>query len=564
MKNNLTILIVLIAILAGVGLITKQATSGVNLKNGNFYISYSDIDLPGPFDFEILRTYNSKSTEKSFFGTGWGSIFLTRLEISGDGSLVVREYGAGGKTRFQPMIDDPGRIDHAINKLTQAVITNGGLTSPKAIIDFKTEMRNNAEKLHANWVKYYKLGYVENPYFEVGSQWVSKQRGSQELIKTDSGYKRTGSNGVKELFDNHGNMIQYQTSSGVIYLDYDDENNLNRLYDNVGRSIDIETDENGMITKATGTDMDGDTQVAYYEFNDKQMMIKNIDAAGNIFRYSYDTYYNMTAISYEDGKEQLMEYYPETFFIKEITHTDGEKVRYEYVSYFDEAGNKDDDHYGTKVIKAGTWGDTITNFYDYEIRTKETGERYTYRITEDVEGVVTQTTYNECCGLPVIISRNGYVTTFAYNNKGLMTEKITESKIIKMDYHPELDKITYVSYYYPDDKKPYEWYSFAYNDMGNLTRAEDETSWVMLHYNDAQKITSMETEDQELVFTYNEIGKPIRIEIADVGAIDVTYDKWGEIESVNSEEGHSISLQVTQAFQDLLSLVKPAGVDLNM
>ena len=52
-------------------LIPSMAFAGVNLKNGNFYISYTDIIVPGGgMDLEITRTNNSKSTEKGWFGFG--------------------------------------------------------------------------------------------------------------------------------------------------------------------------------------------------------------------------------------------------------------------------------------------------------------------------------------------------------------------------------------------------------------------------------------------------------------------------------------------------------------
>ena len=45
-------------------LMASMAFAGVNLKNGNFYISYTDIVVPGGGKkLEITRTYNSKSTE---------------------------------------------------------------------------------------------------------------------------------------------------------------------------------------------------------------------------------------------------------------------------------------------------------------------------------------------------------------------------------------------------------------------------------------------------------------------------------------------------------------------
>ena len=67
-----------------------------------------------------------------------------------------------------------------------------------------------------------------------------------------------------------------------------------------------------------------------------------------------------------------------------------------------------------------------------------------------------------------------------------------------------------------------------------------------------------------LSFTYNSLGKPVEIEMQKVGKIQVAYDNYGEIKNVKSKQGHKMALQVTQAFQNLLAIVKPAGVNLNM
>lgn len=554
------------------GLFVNPAKAGVNLKNGNFYISYTDIVIPGPFKMEITRTYNSKSVELNVLGFGWGCEYFTKIQISGDGSLIVIEHGSGGKTRFDLMNEDPAFVDRAVNEIAKAAMKNGDLSSPAEIIEFKNKLRENADQRHAKWMEYINLGLVDNPDHENGLLWNSKERGNQEIVKTDSGYLRISNNGDKELFNEKGHLICLEKNAGTVYLEYDKDNHLKLMKDDFGRKIEFSIGEKGLIEEATAHYLDGEVKTAKYSYNGSNLIYSR-DIVGNAYTFDYDSYHNMTKIVYnpirtkntpEDA--QHMEYYPETFYIKKITNRDGEEILYEYVSYFDEMGNEDDDHYATKVIKTDYYGDTIVNMYEYEIRTKENGERYSYRITTDINGIVTQTTYNECCGLPIKISRNGHVTTFEYNNRGLVTEKVREDEIIRMEYHPELDKMTYVSYYSPGNSndEPYERYRFEYDDYGNLTHAEDDTRWVKLHYNEKQKITQMESQDNVLNFVYNEIGKPIRIEIDGVGAINVTYDKWGEIERVESDDGHSMALQVTQAFQDLLALVKPAGVNLNM
>ena len=133
-----------------------------------------------------------------------------------------------------------------------------------------------------------------------------------------------------------------------------------------------------------------------------------------------------------------------------------------------------------------------------------------------------------------------------------------------MKYHSTSEKLTYVK----NDEGTYE---FTYDENLNLTYAiKNKKQWVKLIYDDKNKISSMTDGNKEtdktrtLIFEYNSIGKPIKINMKDIGAINVTYDENGKIERVESQEGHKMALQVTQAFQSLLQLVKPSGVNLNM
>jgi predicted RecB family endonuclease len=75
---------------------------------------------------------------------------------------------------------------------------------------------------------------------------------------------------------------------------------------------------------------------------------------------------------------------------------------------------------------------------------------------------------------------------------------------------------------------------------------------------------SKTNEKRTLSFIYNALGKPVEISMDNVGKINVDYDNYGEIKKVESKAGHKMALQVTQAFQNLLSIVKPAGVNLQL
>lgn len=83
------------AVLALVVLGVPGALAAVNLKNGNFYVSYTDLQRPDKFELE--RTYNSRSrTLATVFGYGWAYNFGGSLELLPGGVLRVRPHGAGG------------------------------------------------------------------------------------------------------------------------------------------------------------------------------------------------------------------------------------------------------------------------------------------------------------------------------------------------------------------------------------------------------------------------------------------------------------------------------------
>ena len=542
-------------ILTGLAL-ASSAYSGVNLKNGNYYISYTDIIVPGTGQsLDMTRTYNSKSTEKGWFGFGWGNLFETKLIKSPDGCVVVHEHGAGGKTRFCPK--NPVDPKKAAQKIVDAMRTKSPMTGT-AEKNLLNRLENNSELRH---VMARKFGVQSN--IAKGTKLYSNERGIQSVEVTAEGFTRLSNDGKKEYFDTQGRLTKTKDKNNyVVEFTYKNKE-LYSIKDSFAKQIYFSWYSNGKVKQMWSAK----DKMASYKY-DGDDLVYSKDIGGNEYSYEYDSNHNLTKIVYNPNRKKgvaedsmKMEYEPKTYFISKITDRNGEETTYKYGA--DSKNPKD--HYWTEVTRKGFNNKLVTNKYEYEIKTRPDGSRYTYRIMTKINGVGTETIYSECCGLPLKIARGKIVTNFEYNDKGLLTKKSsTKGDFVEIKYDKVHNKISEV-------KNASGLTKFKYDKKGNLREAQNSAGKaVLLIYDRNGKINKMVDKDTKtkktrtLTFKYNALGKPVEIDMSKVGKIQVAYDNYGEIKRVESKQGHKMALQVTQAFQNLLAIVKPAGVNLSL
>jgi YD repeat-containing protein len=119
---------------------------------------------------------------------------------------------------------------------------------------------------------------------------------------------------------------------------------------------------------------------------------------------------------------------------------------------------------------------------------------------------------------------------------------------------------------YPgSDRKKAQWAEYKYDDHGNLATARNsEGKSVKIVYDHFGRIKALVDQNKrQLQFKYNEANRPIEIADPKVGKIQVKYNNAGDIQKVDSSGGRKIALQVTSAFQNLLDIIRPAGVTLS-
>lgn len=528
-------------------LMATFVNAGVNLKNGNFYISYTDIVVPGGGKkLEITRTYNSKSTEVGWFGFGWGSEYETRLEVSADGSVIIHEHGSGAKTRFTPKT----AVDAvaAATKIVTEMKKKTALTE-KAASDLVQKLANNAELRHT-----YAMNFGVQATVAPGTVLYSNDRGPQELHVTKEGYRRAHTDGKQDYFNPEGQLVKISDKSGY-FIGFTYKNgNLDAIKDSQAKQIFFSWYPDGMVKEIWSA---GDKKTLY-KYQDSDLVYSK-DVGENVYEFGYDKSHNLTSIGYADKTKLSIGYDQKTFFVTSVVDRNAESTKYQYGS----DPKKPDDHYWTIVTKPGFDGKPVANRYEYEIKAKADGSRYTYRILTDINGIKTDTIYADN-SLPIKIARGNHVTNFEYNAQGLLTKKSsTKGDFVNIEYDEKINKIKKVV----NNEGTTD---FDYDAKGNLVKAaNNQGKTVFLIYDTKGKISKMVDQESAssrrvLAFKYNALGKPVEIEMEKVGKINVAYDNYGEIKKVESSAGHKMALQVTQAFQNLLTIVKPAGVNLNM
>lgn len=538
-----------------------QALANVSLKNGNFFIGYSDLTYTGGIEPKIERVYNSKSSHDGIFGFGWGSDYEVYLKISADGSVVVHENGGGAQNRFTPPTINPGEVDKAVTEIMAAKTKQGAGMSGSLAETEKQRLRNDARYRNDEWERLYDKGLVKARQLADGTSLKSNKFSYQVITKVKEGYVRRFDNGQVQTFDNEGKLSRIADKNGnSLALFYDKTGHLSYIQDSLNRRITFTFNRIGKVEKIVGEN----GKVATYKYNGNEL-VESKDTDGNVYKYQYSSNgrHNLVKISYSDNTTLEVGYneVSKNETVKWVKDRDGSLTEYSYTG--DGPGGT---NYGTTVATKGPDGKEISKSkYEYWEKAKLDGERYTYKLATDVDGDKTETIYNECCGLPLEITRNGEKTTFEYDVKGHVTKKMTPSEVTQLEYDAKSSKVSKVMKFPKGSNAKPNWAQYGYDDKGNLVQAvNSEGKKVKIVYDHLGRIKALIDQDKrQLQFTYNEASRPVEIADPTVGKIQVQYTNSGDIKKVDSSGGRKIALQVTSAFQNLLDIIRPAGVTLS-
>lgn len=319
-----------------------------------------------------------------------------------------------------------------------------------------------------------------------------------------------------------------------------------------------------------------------------------VDNRNRKSKYTYDPNGNLTAVTDSTGQTFNYKYENKKFahlltqivYVSESTPTKKvtrdfkydenglviyhkEKEGLEITYSYGRNATDPENNFTTKVSQKGRMG-TIEEMDEFFIKSRQDGSKYLYKQeSKGPEGNVV-TVFTPCCGKPSQIIKNGDVTNFKYTNEGLLAEKVGKQENLHLEYDPKWKKISKVTQNGLTS-------SFEYDARGNLIKASNShREQVTLKYDRSGKITEIMDGDSNLIsFRYGPIGKPTVISQKGVGTVKIDYDKDGRIlktetsgaDSSSRHPTHSssqeIAKRVMKSFQNLLNIIRPAGLNMN-
>lgn len=538
----------------GLGLDNKGTVDNhigtVNITNGNFVVSQTDINLPGKgLGTDFTRVYNSQMKTNGVLGWGW-RIDVPVLSLYSDGSVVIVD-GNGAKHTYTEnsignYIGSKGDYD-ILTKDADGIFTLKSKDGSKYVFDLANNKVSEIDKNNNTVVYQYdtnnRLTSITDPTNRVTNLSYDSNTGKLTSVKDYA------SRNWNYSYDTNGNLVKvsdplqhsqtfaYASNHQLISVTDANGNTTNLTY--TGNQLTGVTDPSPLSYKTTYSydgsnnqfvETDGNRNATKYIYDTNGNVKSVIDAENNTTAYTYDANYNV------------------------LTETDalGNITTYTY------------DSMGNQLTVTDPMNHTTTYTYDTNnnmlTRTDALGTvaNYTYdangnQISDGTNGY----TYNADGTVATEKDANGNITKYSYdsngnvisqtdalNNQTQMTYDAVENKISETDATGNTTTYTYDALGYTlTVTAGGKTTSYTYDANGNkltLTAADGNvTTWS----NDAlnRVVTENDPGNTAQSTTYDANNNVMSKTAADGTVTNYTYDSLNRQTQVKNPDGTSVS-----------------------
>lgn len=529
----------------------------VDMKNANFSQSWIDIEVPGSgYDLRVQRTYNSRSLFNGMFGFGWCSDFETKMVITAEGNLKITECGAGQELFFSPREITKKEVDQTIQK----IITK--MRSEKAVGRNEAFYKKLSAELLEQDVKRSQMAqqYAIPISVKPGTRFFANGREVENIVFEKGVYTRSLQDGSSQRFDTQGRLTHmYDKNGNFLRFDYDKENMV-MVTDNNSRKLSFKYYPNKKVKEITGPN----SIKAEYTYKDLDDLVLVKNGWKNTYSYEYDELHNMTKATWPDKTQIAIKYDTKKDWV--LAFTDRKKCLESYTYELSKENPKG--NYWSTVKKVCGKEVVANNRYEFWYTQRADGEWILTRVQSDVQGNVTDITYDDVTGKPTAIRKNQERIAYEYYPNGLVKTKASGVFKQNFKYDTVHNKVSEVSTDFFNDKAQKvgtRLTKFTYDKKGNLIFAQNSDGQkVNMTYDNRGRIASITDQAKKLVkIQYEErYGKPSIVTRPGLGTIKVLYKPTGEIDRVDSKDGATVALQVASTFNNMLDIIAPATNDI--
>lgn len=531
----------------GILLQVSSLWATVDMKNANFTDEWIDFKLPTTgFELNVTRTYNSRTLHNGIFGFGWCSDYETKLEKEASGIIKIQYCGAGNVSLYYPSGFNTKKLKSFVSRIMSSH-KKSGVRFAKAEEKRQFDILMNDPKRRAELAAKYKLNLPITP----DTKYVSNNNSGDFIVIKGGKFIRTRPDQVKEIFGSKGLLMEKRDKNGNFQKFKYRNGLIAQVINQIGQQLNFVYYPNKKVKEIKGPS----GLYAKYKYKKSDLVwVRN--AWKNQYKYEVDSLHNITKISYPDKTTREITYDKDKDWV--IGFKDREGCKETYKVEFNSSNPRG--HYWTNLVKR--CGKKITNRSKFEFwykKNKKKGE-YLSRVKTVINGKVKDITYHPTLFRPIKEIENGRTKVTSYFGNGLVKSRKEGGIVTKFKYIPKTRKISFVQ---RGKTKSH----FKYDKKGNLTYAYNSKGQkVKLKYDRSGRIVSLVDHAKRVVkIKYNEkLGKPSIVERPGLGSILVRYDNSGNIKKVDSKAGPAVAVQVASAFNNLLEIVKPAGVELGL
>ncbi len=508
----------------------------VNLRNGNLYLGYEDIFIPGRLPLQIFRAYNSRNSVIGPFGKGWTYnlgmyIRETRYEtiqiIEADG--FINEFSRDGnpyatKKRFAELLTkEREEEDKAYQGVRRRDYYDDFLNRLMNDPDFYATIKRRYQSLH----NYPKPG-----------TYYSKTRGKKIVVKHERGYTFISNDDLSYEFDLGGKLLRIKDSFNN-YIEFIYKNNLLiGIKDATNRSLRFYYKPNSSVIEKIE---DPIGRLLTFTYDDELKLTSYTNFQGMITTFVYEQK-NLVRIIYPNKKEVYFKYESGT---NRIVSQSGPGNRTVYFSFFTDTKNPN--HASTKFTDENG-NSTKYEYFDDERK----------MIVFDALGNQKITTLASCCHLPVEVKDElGRVTYYSYDADGNIVSTILPNKYTTIYGYTKKNKIQFI-------RDTAGEFSYRYNKYGKLVETKDPFGntykYVYDHRGDLRIVVNPLGYEKKI--TYDEYGFVARITDGNGKITQFIHDKVGRLISMTDANENRYTFSY-DAHDNVTMLTDPLGNTLN-